>query len=166
MSNSTTVSPAVKDIDFLKANAAVYGFGFSDLSRHIGKRDGKYFFFARECSGRAGGFVDYEALTKAIGGAIPVDDAIMGVSEWEQISGYDPDLFADYPAVVDELGEYAPGILALFIVSKHGADILMQAGEIVYYSYALNMYIWGVTHCGTSWEYVPTMIEFPEGLTD
>ena len=45
-----------------------------------------------------------------------------------------------------------------FIVSDQGAEILEEAGEIVYYNDALDMYVWGVTHWGTSWDYVLTNI--------
>lgn len=49
-------------------------------------------------------------------------------------------------------------IYQYFIVSDRGADILQEAGEIVYYNEALDMYVWGVTHWGTSWDYVLTNI--------
>lgn len=45
-----------------------------------------------------------------------------------------------------------------FIVDGNGADILQEAGEIVYYNSALDLYLWGVTHYGTSWDYVLTNI--------
>ena len=45
-----------------------------------------------------------------------------------------------------------------YIVDWSGADILKQINEIVYYNEALDMYLWGVTHYGTSWDYVLTDI--------
>ena len=46
-----------------------------------------------------------------------------------------------------------------FIVDDCGARLLQQeANEIVYYNETLNMYLWGVTHYGTSWDYVLTSI--------
>ena len=45
-----------------------------------------------------------------------------------------------------------------FIVSDNGAEILREAGEIVYYNEYLDMFVWGVTHLGTSWDYVLTNI--------
>lgn len=45
-----------------------------------------------------------------------------------------------------------------FIVDGNGADILQEAGEIVYYNNELDLYLWGVTHYGTSWDYVLTNI--------
>lgn len=46
-----------------------------------------------------------------------------------------------------------------FIVDDWGARLLQQeTNEIVYYNETLDMYLWGVTHYGTSWEYVLTSI--------
>lgn len=49
-------------------------------------------------------------------------------------------------------------IFQWFIVSGYGAEILKEAGEIVYYNEYLDLYLWGVTHYGTSWDYVLTNI--------
>lgn len=49
-------------------------------------------------------------------------------------------------------------IFQYFIVSNNGADILADAGEIVFYNETLDMYVWGVTHWGTSWDDVLTNI--------
>lgn len=47
-----------------------------------------------------------------------------------------------------------------FIVDDWGAKLLQQeANEIVYYNETLDIYIWGVTHYGTSWDYVLTNIK-------
>lgn len=47
-----------------------------------------------------------------------------------------------------------------FIVDDWGARLLQQeTNEIVYYNDKLDMYLWGVTHCGTSWDYVLTSIK-------
>lgn len=45
-----------------------------------------------------------------------------------------------------------------YIVSDNGAEILKEINEIVYYNEELDMYVWGVTHYGTSWSYVLTDI--------
>ena len=46
-----------------------------------------------------------------------------------------------------------------YIVDDWGARLLQQeANEIVYYNETLDMYLWGVTHYGTSWSYVLTSI--------
>lgn len=55
-----------------------------------------------------------------------------------------------------------------YIVSDNGAEILKDAGEIVYYNEYLDMFVWGVTHFGTSWDYVLTNIRcnVKEGAAD
>ena len=51
-------------------------------------------------------------------------------------------------------------IFQYYIVSDEGARILKEwTNEIVFYNEALDMYIWGVTHWGTSWSYVLTDIK-------
>lgn len=52
-----------------------------------------------------------------------------------------------------------PDIFQWYIVNSNGAEILEEAGEIVYYNNELDMYLWGVTHWGTSWDYVLTNIK-------
>lgn len=46
-----------------------------------------------------------------------------------------------------------------FIVDNQGARLLQDIDEIVYYNETLDMYLWGVTHYGTSWDYVLTNIK-------
>jgi hypothetical protein len=53
-----------------------------------------------------------------------------------------------------------PEIYQYYIISSHGARILQDyTGEIVYYIEPLDIYVWGVTHWGTSWDYVLTDIK-------
>lgn len=46
-----------------------------------------------------------------------------------------------------------------FIVDDWGARLLKDINQIVYYNETLDMYLWGVTHYGTSWDYVLTDIK-------
>lgn len=46
-----------------------------------------------------------------------------------------------------------------FIVDDWGARLLQDISEIVYYNEKLDMYLWGVTHYGTSWDYALTNIK-------
>lgn len=46
-----------------------------------------------------------------------------------------------------------------FIVDDWGARLLQDIDEVVYYNEKLHMYLWGVTHYGTSWDYVLTNIK-------
>ncbi len=68
----------------------------------------------------------------------------------------------DLQEQIDELQreqDEQPEIYQYFIVSDAGADLLKDYGEIVYYIPALDVYVWGVTHYGTSWDYVLTNIK-------
>lgn len=50
-----------------------------------------------------------------------------------------------------------------YIISSTGAEILRRwTDEIVYYNEDLDIYLWCVTHYGTSWDYVLTNIEIEE----
>lgn len=51
-----------------------------------------------------------------------------------------------------------PEIYQFYIVDDNGARILEEFNEIVFYCSEIDMYIWGVTHYGTSWDYVLTNI--------
>lgn len=50
-------------------------------------------------------------------------------------------------------------VFQYFIVSDNALQLLDEANEVVYYNDTLDMYVWGVTHYGTSWDYVLTSIE-------
>lgn len=52
-----------------------------------------------------------------------------------------------------------PEIFQYFIVDDSGAEMLKDINEIVFYNAELDMYIWGVTHYGTSWSYVLTDVK-------
>lgn len=60
-------------------------------------------------------------------------------------------------------------IFQYYIISDSGARILQDwTNELVYYIPVLDVYVWGVTHWGTSWDYVLTDIEIDlteEGAT-
>ena len=59
---------------------------------------------------------------------------------------------------LEEEQNYYPEIYQYFIVDNNGAEILEECNEIVYYCETLDLHIWGVTHWGTSWDYVLTNI--------
>lgn len=55
-------------------------------------------------------------------------------------------------------------VMQWYIVSDNGASILKDyTNEIVFYNADLDMYLWGVTHWGTSWDYVLTDIKIEIG---
>lgn len=92
------------------------------------------------------GRVDYGTLAKAFDAV--QNDNIMNltydIGSWEQVSGI----------VENEQDE----IFQWFIVDDWGARLLQEVNEIVYYNEKLDMYLWGVAHYGTSWDYVLTNI--------
>lgn len=58
----------------------------------------------------------------------------------------------------------APEIFQFFIVDDAGAEIIQEwTDDPLFYCSALDMYIWGVTHWGTSWECVLTDIRINAG---
>ena len=71
---------------------------------------------------------------------------------------------------IDELQreqDETPEIYQYYIISDPGADLLKDlTDEILYYIPALDVYVWGVTHYGTSWDYVLTniKIDLTEGV--
>lgn len=51
-------------------------------------------------------------------------------------------------------------VFQYYIISEAGAEILKEwTDEIVWYNEELDLYVWGVTHYGTSWDYVLTDIK-------
>lgn len=53
--------------------------------------------------------------------------------------------------------EYQHEIFQYYIVSDNGAKIIKEfTNDPLFYNEALDMYVWGVTHYGTSWDYVLT----------
>ena len=95
--------------------------------------------------------VDYKTLAKAVGDMVLCNDMITELYQhgyyWEQISEYENDYEHPY-----EIFQY-------YIISEYGADVLEQyTDEIVYYNEQLDLYLWGIDHFGTSWDYVLTNI--------
>ena len=95
--------------------------------------------------------LDYRTLAKSFD-CILNNDIIQNTQNigfWDVVSG---NLFYE-----DEDGEeYYEEIYQYYIISQRGFEILQKIDEIVFYNEALDMYVWGVTHYGTSWDYVLT----------
>ena len=71
----------------------------------------------------------------------------------ENISRIKEEIEAFKDVHYDEIFQY-------YIISDNGAEILKDyTDEIVFYNDVLDMYVWGVTHWGTSWDYVLTDIK-------
>lgn len=61
---------------------------------------------------------------------------------------------------LENSSEYYYDIFQFFIISEQGARILKEfTDEIVLYNSDFNLYVWGITHYGTSWDYVLTDIK-------
>lgn len=108
------------------------------------------FYFEQES-----GFIDNSDKIEELQEQIDELEAMDEITEeaQEQIDNLQEEL--------DELEneQYSTGeIYQYFIVSDNGASILKDYNEIVFYCEAVDMYIWGVTHWGTSWDYVLTDI--------
>ena len=106
--------------------------------------------------GLAHGYVDYRTLAKSFDAVLNNDilSATIGkIGEWEEWNG------SEY----DEETDTYRDIFQWYIISENGAHILKaHTNEIVWYNEALDMYLWGVTHWGTSWDYVLTDIPLME----
>lgn len=60
---------------------------------------------------------------------------------------------------LEEEQDNEPEIFQWYIVSDCGASILKDyTNEILYYNEKLDMYLWGIDHYGTAWDYVLTDI--------
>ena len=63
-----------------------------------------------------------------------------------------------------EAEQEPPECFQFFIVDDAGAEIIQEwTDDPLFYCEALDMYVWGVTHYGTSWDYVLTDIRINAG---
>lgn len=118
---------------------------------------GEYFYGNKISNyGIENGRVDYGTLAKAFNCVLnnTIYNAAWDIDEWEQLSGFSDDLEENE----NGYSEYEPEIFQFYIVDDNGAEILQEINENVFYNSALDVYLWGVTHWGTSWDYVLTDI--------
>ena len=95
------------------------------------------------------GYISYRTLADSVGNMILCNNIQNRLYEtMELINGND----------CDDDGEYKE-ILQWYIITKAGAKILKYTNELVYYDNELDLYIWGITHYNTSWNYVFTNIK-------
>lgn len=110
---------------------------------------GKY-FCGNEISayGQEHNRLDYATFAKAFDAVLNNNIFKMGWDigyGWELVNG------SDYDEENDEYTE----IFQWFIVSDNGAQMIQDyTDEILYYHEDLDIYLWGVTHYGTSWDHV------------
>ncbi len=132
------------------------------------------------------GYLDYATFAKAFDAVM--NDSIMKntceIGYWEQENGIIDnseeieeleeqieDLeegfeeYTDIQEKIDELKEeqerlYNQEIFQYYIVSDQGAEMIKQYTEDpLFYNETLDMYVWGITHCGTAWSYVLTDVK-------
>ena len=111
--------------------------------------DGKVYGFKVSSYGLENGYLDYYTLSEIVGDCILNNYMMryMGSLGWELVNG-------------DDLDEEYREIYQWYIITEHGARFLEEhTDEIVYYHEEMDMYVWGITHFGTSWDYVLTDIK-------
>lgn len=125
------------------------------------KKEQKYYYGnAISEYGMEHGYVDYATLAKCFDSVLNNDimSLTYDIGSWEQVSG-----IVDNTDEIEELEneqDNDPEVFQWFIVDDWGARLLQQeTNEIVYYNEKLDMYLWGVTHYGTSWNCVLTNIK-------
>lgn len=124
--------------------------------KYVHKSD---YFYGKKISdyGLKNGYVDYYTLSRAFDAVLCNDitklfnSTINGeFNECEFVNGVD----------YDEENDVYKEIYQWYIISERGAGILQDlTNEIVYYIPVLDIYVWGVTHFGTGWDYVLTDIK-------
>lgn len=120
------------------------------------KLAGKY-FCGNEISnyGKEHGFLDYDTFSRAFDHVL--NNSIFELGQgigygWELVNGLDFDY--EEEEIIEE-----PEVFQWYIVSGSGAQIIQDyTNEILYYHDELDIYLWGVTHWGTGWDYVLTDI--------
>lgn len=120
------------------------------------KLAGKY-FCGNEISnyGKEHGFLDYDTFSRAFDHVL--NNSIFELGQgigygWELVNGFDFDY--EEEEIIEE-----PKVFQWYIISDSGAQIIQDyTNEILYYHDELDIYLWGVTHWGTGWDYVLTDI--------
>ena len=147
----------------------------------------KKYFYGNEISqyGLENGYVDFATLAKSfdcvlcnniasriyetmeqVGGFIDnseeIEELERQIYEGEESGDLSQEEIDDIQDKIDELQneqDEIPEVYQWYIVSDNAKSILEDAEQIVYYDEELDIYVWGVTHFGTSWDYVLTNIK-------
>lgn len=125
------------------------------MSRQLEKAvrlfDGKVYGHEVSEYGLKHGYLDYLTLSKIVGDCVLNNNIFeqTGYENWELESGEEE----------DEDGNFYE-VYQYYIIAPYGARFLSEfTDEIVYYNEQLDMYLWGITHFGTSWDYVLTDVK-------
>lgn len=101
--------------------------------------------------GLVNGYLDYYTLSEIVGDCVLNNNIYKytGYENWELDNGLEE----------DEDGNYLE-VYQYYIISDSGASFLRDyTNELVFYNEQLDLYLWGITHFGTSWDYVLTNIK-------
>lgn len=124
--------------------------------KEITMYDGKVFGIKVSDYGLEHGYLDYHTLSKMVGDMILSNEILeyTGYENWDLYSGD-----------VEEDNYFE--VYQYYIISDAGARILSDyTDELVYYHERLDMYLWGITHWGTGWDYVLTDVKLKEAMND
>lgn len=119
------------------------------------------YFYGNEASeyGKENGYLDYATFSKAFDGVLNNDiiAKTQDIGYWDIVNG------SEY----DEESDSYTEIFQYYIVDRTGAEIIQNfTDEILFYNEELDLYVWGVTHWGTSWDHVLTDIKLNCGYDD
>ena len=119
------------------------------MSRQLKMYEGKVYGVKVSEYGLENGYLDYYTLAKIVGDCVLNNYVIAatGFENWELVNGVE----------YDEDEDYYYEVYQYYIITDSGYQFLEEfTDEIVYYNEELDMYVWGITHFGTSWDYVLT----------
>ena len=119
--------------------------------RSIKLYDGKAYGHEVSEYGLKNGYLDYLTLSKIVGDCVRNNNIFeyAGYGNWALENGLE-----------EAEDGYFSEVYQYYIITESGATFLMVlTDELVYYHEELDMYLWGITHFGTSWVYVLTDIK-------
>lgn len=124
------------------------------MTNTIEMYNGKVWGYEVSEYGLKNGRLDYRTLAQMVGDMILANELFgRTFEEWELENG------TDYDEETDEYTEF----FQYYIISARGAEVLeAHTDEAVYYNNELDLYMWGIDHWGTSWDYVLTDVELVE----
>lgn len=94
--------------------------------------------------GLENGYLDYLALANIVGPHI-LNNTVRSetLEDWEMVNG-----------------EFRKMVFQDYIISDYGYEFLAEyTDELVFYNEKLDIYVWAITHFGTSWDYVLTDVK-------
>lgn len=105
------------------------------------------------------GYITYKTLAERVG------HTILGNSLYEYllITGWEDMELISGSLTYEDGEEYPVEIFMYFVITGSSAKYLKRnSNEIVFYHEPSHTYFWGITHYGTSWDYVFTDIKVKE----